>query len=308
MLWQIAFETAPEAAPALAEAIEPLCLAVGWFGADTDTVWRVQGVAADPTDRAAIHAACAARALALRARVPDIRVTVLPERDWARDSLASFRPVQVGRYRIKGTHVAERPRAGVTLTLDAGLAFGTGEHASTCGCLRALDRMARGRIPARVSVCCAPTGARTRRRPARVLDLGCGTGVLAMAAAATWKASWAIASDIDPDATTTVATNVRRNRLAGRVRVLRADGFAARALVGRGRFDLVLANILARPLIRLARPIGRALAEGGIAVLAGFVAADAAWVAAPYRTRGFRLVNRIERDGWTTLVMRKRKP
>lgn len=288
MLWQIAFEAAPEAAPALAEAIEPFCLAVGWFGADTDALWRVEGVAAEPLDRAGIHAACAARALALRARTPDIRLTVLPERDWARESLASFRPVRVGRYRIKGTHVAEAPRAGVTLTLDAGLAFGTGEHASTRGCLQALDRMARRRIFA------------------RVLDLGCGTGVLAMAAAATWKVARVIASDIDPDAIATVAANVRRNRLAGRIRVLKADGFATRALARPGRFDLVLANILARPLIRLARPIGRALAPGGIAVLAGFVAADAAWVAAPYRALGFRPVGRIESDGWTTLMLKKR--
>lgn len=288
MLWRIAFATEPEAAPALAEAIEPYCLAVGWFGSERDSAWRVEGVAAEPLDRAQLHAATAAAACALRVRPPDLHVAPLPERDWVRESLASFRPVQVGRYRIRGSHVVERFHPGVTLTLDAGLAFGTGEHASTRGCLRALDRLARA------------------RRFARVLDLGCGTGVLAMAAAATWKAARVTASDIDPDAIATTAVNARRNRLASRIAAVAADGLAARTLARPGGFDLVLANILARPLIRLARPVARALAPGGIAVLSGFVAADAAWVAASYRARGFLLVGQADEEGWTTLVLRRK--
>ncbi len=289
MLLRIAFASESAAAPALAEAIEPFCLSVGWFGSEHDAIWRVEGLAAEPFDRAGLHAATAARARALRVRAPDIHVTPLPDRDWVRDNLTSFRPVQAGRYRIKGTHVVERPRAGIGLTLDAGLAFGTGEHPSTLGCLLALDRLAHAR----------------RRRVARVLDLGCGSGVLAMAAAATWKTARVTASDIDPDAVATAAANARRNRLARRIATVRADGLSARAVMRLGGFDLVLANILARPLIRLARPIARALAPGGIAILAGFIAGDAAWVAAPYRARGFRLVGRVDREGWTTLVFRK---
>jgi ribosomal protein L11 methyltransferase len=290
MLLRIAFAAGPESAPALAEAIEPMCFSVGWFGSEHDTIWRVEGLAAEPLDRAGLDAALAARARALRVRSPEVHVTPLPDRDWVRENLASFRPVQAGRYRIKGTHVAEHPCAGIGLTLDAGLAFGTGEHPSTRGCLLALDRLARA-----------------RRRIARVLDLGCGSGVLAMAAAATWKRARVTASDIDPDAVATAATNARRNRLAPRIATVAADGFAARALIRRGGFDLVLANILARPLIRLARPLGRALATGGIAILAGFIAADAAWVAAPYRAQGLRLVERADREGWTTLTFEKRK-
>jgi ribosomal protein L11 methyltransferase len=329
MLLRIAFAAGAESALALAEAIEPLCFSIGWFGSERDAVWRVEGLAAEPLDRAGLDAAIAARAGALRIRPPEIHITPLPDRDWVRDNLASFRPVQVGRYRIRGTHVAEHPRAGVVLTLDAGLAFGTGEHPSTRGCLLALDRLARGRIPARFQICAptgargpagrranqkiparvsihsAPIGARARRRIARVLDLGCGSGVLAMAAAATWKAARVTASDIDPDAVATAAANARRNRLAPRIAAIAADGLAARAFIRRGGFDLVLANILARPLIRLARPLGRALAPGGIAILAGFIAADAAWVAAPYRARGLRLVERADREGWTTLILKR---
>ena len=289
MLWKIAFAAGPKTAPALAEAIEPYCLAVGCFGAEDDSTWRVEGIAAEPLDRARVHAATAAVACVLRIRPPDLHMAPLLERDWVRETLASFRPVQAGRYRIKGSHIGERIHPGVTLTLDAGLAFGTGEHSSTQGCLWALDRLARA------------------RRFTRVLDLGCGTGVLAMAAAATWKAARVTASDIDPVAVATARDNFRGNRLGQRIRALLADGFVGRALLRRGGVDLVLANILARPLIRLARPIRRALAPGGIAVLSGFVAADAAWVGAPYRALGFRRVGRVDREGWTTLVLKQRK-
>jgi ribosomal protein L11 methyltransferase len=293
MLWRISFEAEPEAAPALAEAIESFCLAVGWQGSERDPLWRVDGLAADPLDRTAIHAATAAGAYALRTRTPEIRITPLPERNWVLDNLASFRPIQAGRFRLQGTHHAGQKPSRFALTLDAGLAFGTGEHASTRGCLLALDRLARA-----------------GRRFARVLDLGCGTAVLAMAAAAAWPSARVTASDIDPDAIATATLNVRRNRLAGRIRVVRADGFARRALARSqltrpGGFDLVIANILARPLIRLARPLARALAPGGIAVLAGFVAEDAAWVAAPYRARRFHRAARFDAAGWTTLLLEK---
>ena len=287
MLWKIAFTVRSEMAPAFAEAIEPYCMTVGCFGAEDDSTWRIEAIATEPLDRAEIHAATAAVACVLRIRPPDLHIAPLPERDWVRESLASFLPVQAGRYRIKGSHVAKRNFTGVTLTLDAGLAFGTGEHASTQGCLLALDRLARA------------------RRFARVLDLGCGTGVLAMAAAATWKSARVTASDIDPVAVTTARDNIRGNRLGRRVEALLADGFAGRALRCRGEFDLVLANILARPLIRLARPIRQTLVPGGIAVLSGFVAADAGWVGAPYRALGFRRVGRIDREGWTTLVLKR---
>ena len=143
------------------------------------------------------------------------------------------------------------------------------------------------------------------RRFASLLDLGCGTGVLALAAAATWPQARVVASDIDPEATAAARDNARRNRLNRRVAVVTADGLTRPDLRRRQPFDLALANILARPLIRLARPLSRAIAPGGMLVLSGVIASDAAWVAAPYRAQGFRLARRLEINGWATLMLRK---
>lgn len=288
-LWQIVFPVTPATAERFATAIEPFCRTVGWFEDERSDGWRVEGIVAAPFDPAPFHAATGACALGLGVHPPAVRFAALPVRDWVRDTLASFRPIRAGRYRVQGSHVAETGRdgAGIALTIDAGLAFGTGEHATTQGCLRALDALAR------------------RRRFRSVLDLGCGTGVLALAAAATWPQARVTASDIDPEAVTAAHANARRNRLGGRVSIVLADGLAQRRLSRRAPFDLALANILARPLIRLARSLSLAVAPGGILVLSGVIAADAAWVMAPYRAQGFRLARRFDVNGWATLVMRK---
>ncbi len=291
-LWQIVFPVTSATAERFATAVEPLCRTVGWFGNEHSDDWRVEGIVAAPFDPAPFHAATGACALGLGVRPPAVRFAPLPVRDWVRDTLASFRPIRAGRYRVQGSHVADsaetgRDGAGIALTIDAGLAFGTGEHATTQGCLRALDALAR------------------RRRFRSVLDLGCGTGILALAAAATWPRARVTASDIDPEAVTAAQANARRNRLGGRVSIVLADGLSQRQLSRRAPFDLALANILARPLIRLARSLSRAVAPGGILVLSGVIAADAAWVMAPYRAQGFRLARRLDVNGWATLVMRK---
>lgn len=292
-LWQIVFPVTPATAERFAVAIEPLCRTVGWFGDERSDDWRVEGIVAAPFDPAPFHARTGACALGLGIRPPAVRFAPLPARDWVRDTPASFRPIRAGRYRVQGSHVGAAGNepglkgAGIALTIDAGLAFGTGEHATTRGCLRALDALAR------------------RRRFRSVLDLGCGTGVLALAAAATWPGARVTASDIDPEAVATARVNAGRNRLAGRVSIVLADGLAQPRLQRRAPFDLALANILARPLIRLARPLARAVAPGGVLVLSGVIAADAAWVMAPYRAQGFRLARRFDVDGWATLVLKK---
>jgi ribosomal protein L11 methyltransferase len=174
----------------------------------------------------------------------------------------------------------------VPIELDAGLAFGSGEHATTQGCLLELDRLA------------------GRRRFRRVLDLGCGSGILAIAAAKLGAAR-VIAADNDPLAVAVARENATRNRVGHRIRCLTSAGYRNPLLRTFGPYDLILANILADPLCALARECARHLAPGGIAVLSGLLDRQAARVIAPHRQARLRLRHEITIGIWTTLVMSK---
>jgi ribosomal protein L11 methyltransferase len=213
-------------------------------------------------------------------------VEALPAVDWAARLQKDFPPRRIGRFYVHGSHVRKgAPRGCHAIRIDAGGAFGTGEHESTEGCLVALDRLA------------------SRRRglkEARVLDMGCGSGILAIAAGKLGASVLAV--DRDASAVAVARENVRLNGVAARVRLARADGY--RGIGAReGRFDLVFANILARPVIRMAPALARRLAPGGRAVLAGFLDRDGPRVAEAHRAVGLTVIGRIRCRGWTTLVV-----
>ncbi len=179
---------------------------------------------------------------------------------------------------------ARAPPGSIPLEIDAATAFGTGEHPSTRGVLLALDGLAR------------------RRRFRRPLDIGTGTGVLAIAAAKRLHRA-VLASDIDCAAARVAAHHVGRNGLRGQVRVICAPGYRARA-VRRSRYDLILSNILARPLSLMARDLAHALAPGGVAVLSGLLRRQERMVLAAHRMQGLALARRIAIEGWSTLILR----
>lgn len=215
---------------------------------------------------------------------PQLRIEEVPDANWVALSQAALPPVEAARFIVHGSH--DRAKVGHrigAIEIDAGEAFGTAHHASTFGCLVAIDRLAR------------------QRAFARVLDLGCGSAVLAIAAARALPRASVIAGDIDPVAVAVARGNIRRNRLEPRIRVVASVGLSHPALRSR-RFDLIIANILADPLIHLVPQMQRSLASGGIVVLAGILATEADAVGAAYRAAGMPLVSRHERDGWTTLV------
>ncbi len=221
---------------------------------------------------------------------PETRVEVdaVPDENWVAISQAALPPVEAGRITVHGSH--DRARVGLrqfAIEIDAGEAFGTAHHSTTEGCLIALDRLARVR-PSR-----------------RVADIGCGSGVLAIAAARLNPNARFIASDFDPVAAGVAHGNVRANRAGSRISVIAASGLDHPALRGARRFDLVIANILARPLIVLASSIGRALAPDGIVVLSGLLTEQAREVLGTYLARGFILERRIVLSGWTTLVLKR---
>ncbi|HLB81034.1 MAG TPA: 50S ribosomal protein L11 methyltransferase, partial [Dongiaceae bacterium] len=242
---------------AVEAALAPFAAALSSF--EVADGWTVEALSEAEPDRAAVAAALAGLGARLgeasgRARGA-ARATVarLPHRDWVAVSQRGLKPVRAGRFYVHGSHVGGPPPRGcIALEIDPGLAFGTGHHESTRGCLLALDRLAR------------------TRRIARPLDLGCGSGILALAMARLWRAP-VLAVDGDARAVTVTRENARANGVADLVRAVKGSGYAAAAVRRRGPFDLIVANILAKPLCRLAPGTARHLAAGGVAVLSGLL-------------------------------------
>jgi ribosomal protein L11 methyltransferase len=222
------------------------------------------------------------------ARLGHASLEKVPEQNWVALSQASLPPVAAGRFVVHGSHDGARfAMRRLAVEIEAGEAFGSGHNATTALCLEALDALAR------------------RRPPRRVLDLGCGSGVLAIAAARAVPAARVLATDSDPVAVTIARGNARLNRVGTHVRMLEAAGLAHPALRRGAPFDLVLANILPGPLIALAPALRGAMEPGGVAVLSGILDRQEREVSATWRAHGFRLMRRLQRAGWTALVLVK---
>lgn len=205
--------------------------------------------------------------------------------DWVAQSLAGLEPVDAGRFLVYGSHDRDKVPADRTgIQVEAALAFGTGHHGTTRGCLLAFDRLLQ------------------ERRPHRVLDLGTGTGVLAIAAAKELRQD-ILASDIDPVSVDIARENAVLNHVAPLVRVVEADGLGHPAIAGGAPYDLVFANILAGPLITLAPDIARVMAPGGTVILSGLLADQEAMVSDAYRAQGMTVVERTPLDAWMTLTL-----
>jgi ribosomal protein L11 methyltransferase len=280
------FVTVPAlAVPAYEAALAEACVAVGMFIADEEAgTWRVEGVKA-VGDSPELMAGLAMAELASGVSAELHREDTDAE-GWLARVYEGFPEQLIGRrFAVRGTHVGEKPQPGrFTLLLDAGLAFGSGEHGSTRGCLRALERVA-------------------YRRPARILDMGCGSGILAMGAASLLKRR-VLAVDIDPWSVRVSKQNARLNGLTASMDCRLGNGWSAAAVQGR-QFDLVFANILARPLCLMAKHLAAHLAPGGTAILAGLLDTQVRAVLAAHRRQGLRLEFLLGEGNWRTLVLRK---
>jgi ribosomal protein L11 methyltransferase len=250
--------------------------------------WRVEihfRAAPDEKIIRTLTAAAAGDAAAKALRFERVAAT-----DWVRESLAGLAPVTAGRFIVHGAHDRARiPFNRIGIEIEAALAFGTGHHGTTRGCLLALDR-----------ICKSRSGGTARR----ILDLGTGSGVLAIAAARALRQR-VLATDVDGSAVHAARANAGFNHAGSFVEVIKADGVTAREIRGRAPYDLVFANILLRPLQRLATPLIRLTAPSGRVVLSGLLASQANAAIAAYR--GLALERRIDLDGWTTLVLVRRQ-
>ncbi len=230
----------------------------------------------------------AAQLLGLLKGTGALRVVAEPlaDADWLAMALSGLPPVRAGRFFVYGAHDAGRvPPNALALRIEAGAAFGTGHHGTTLGCLMTFDALLKA------------------RRFGRVLDVGAGTGVLAIAAARTGSRT-VIGTDLDPASVRIAAENAALNRAD--VRFVRANGLAHAAVAAGAPYDLVFANILARPLIALATPISRAVRPGGVVILSGLLRSQARAVLSAYLGRGLRFERRYLRDAWATLLLRRR--
>ena len=229
-----------------------------------------------------------AEGIAARLREHDglsVMVEKLADADWLAMSLSGLPPVEAGRFFVYGAHDQGRvPPNRVNLKIDAGAAFGTGHHGTTVGCLMAFDELLK------------------RERFERVLDVGCGTGVLAIAAAKTGSRV-AVGTDIDAPSVRIANENAKLNRADARF--VHASGLNDRKVRDHGPYDLVFANILAPPLVSLSQDIKEALSLGGVAILSGLLRTQERRVTAAYLSRGFVLERRIHRDAWSALVLRR---
>jgi len=272
------------------QALGSVCITVGFFLDEATGTWRVEGVREAAADSQSLIAALAVAAAVSGVDAPLRRADTQAE-GWLARTREAFPPQHVGRrFTVRGTHLPATSAPGrIVLALDAGLAFGSGEHGSTRGCLLALEALA-------------------RHRPARVLDLGTGSGILAIAAARLWRATPVLATDIDPWSVRVARENAAANGVAARVRVRLARGWRQRVVQAGAPYDLVLANILARPLCAMASDLAAGLAPGGHAVLSGLLTSQVRMVLAAHQRQGLVLQRVLTQPPWATLILHKPSP
>ena len=278
--------TGRDPAEALGEAMERLTPephGVGVFEIeDGSGLWEIGGYFTEKPDVAGLAL------LAASFGAKPFAISELPETDWVAKVQRELAPVEAGRFFVYGSHDADRvPEGRIALLIEAAMAFGTGHHGTTLGCLRALDRL-------------VDAG----EAPRSVLDLGCGTAVLAMAAARVWPIT-PLASDIDQVAVEVARANVLANQLEGRVKCVEAAGLGHPSLQAAAPYDLVFANILKGPLIELAPSIAAAMAPGGALILSGILNEQADEISEIYIALGYNLVGHEEIVDWSTLTLRR---
>lgn len=290
-IWRLRLTVAPEAVPLFEEVFERFAEAVTMFMddrsgmSDGDCDWHLEGFSRTPPERAEIVSSLAAVAAANGVELPALSIERMPNVDWVLENLRDFPPIDAGRFFVRGTHWQGRAPVGrIELKVDAGTAFGSGEHATTRGCLLSLSRLAK------------------KRRFANPLDLGSGSGILAIGMAKLWSCD-VLATDIDPSAVKVARGNARLNGEAARLTAVVSDGYRNPELKRRQPFDLIVANILAKPLMRFAPSLAAHLAPDGVAVLSGLLEWQERMVMGTHERQGLRLKHRIVVDGWATLTI-----
>lgn len=305
-LWKLSFTVPYEATETFSDMLEaaiwPEVLAVStteaepgssplvktaseWNEVEAHGLWRVEALYAEEPEEEAVRELIARAEAEAGAKAEGIRIEPMPDEDWVTRSLEGLEPVRAGRFFVYGSHDAEKVPAGaIPLLVDAGQAFGTGHHETTAGCLEYVSELVRPGVPL------------------NVLDIGTGTGVLAIAVAKLARVN-VLASDIDPVAVEVTKANAKANGVGPFVTALTAKGFEHTGLRARAPYDLIIANILARPLVSLAPAFRAHLRPGGTLILSGTLRTQENMVAGAMHMQGLKLVSRKPKGDWVTLRM-----
>lgn len=297
--WRIGLTLPEHALGALEAALEEQAAAIsstlvedgGESDESSDCLWRLTAYCADAAQGRSLVALATEASAALGLVPLEIDSEAVPDEDWAAAYARNATLLFAGRFVVHGDHL-HPPPGRIAIRINAGNAFGSGRHGSTRGCLLALDRIA------------------NQRRVTRALDLGTGSGVLAVAIAKSWDGGGmgsadVLAADIDPVAVTASRLAAEANGVATRVRARLSDGFAGDEIFGSAPYDLIAANILADPLRRMAPAMAEHLAPKGLAILSGLLGRQEEDVVEDYRRAGLRLSDRIRLGDWSTLLLIK---
>lgn len=283
--WCLSFPVDAEALPLFETIFEVLEGAMVTGAPDSVGAMTLEIYVADRPSDARIEELLATASELAGVSPPAYEIAQLPDVDWVAESQKALPPISAGRFFVYGSHVSERPPVGsIPLLVEANVAFGTGRHESTYGCLLALTQLAQS------------------HRFRNALDMGCGSGILAMAMAHLWHCP-VLAVDNDADSVRVAGENARENRVADWIEPHCGDGYKSHLVGRRGPFDLIAANILAEPLCAMATDLRRNLAPGGYVILAGLLTRQQRQVVARHRGQGLRLVKRLHFGEWTTLVL-----
>ena len=274
--------------PLFLDAVEPFADAVNAFETAYDSgTWTITAILKEDVDRTQLAQTIALAASAANIAEPELTFAPVEDVDYVSAVQNNFPPFRIGKFFLHGSHYTLRPGNGpIRLLVDAGTAFGSGEHPTTQGCLAAMQDIAR----------------HTRIQTA--IDIGCGSGILSLAAAKLWRAK-IIAVDIDPEAARVTRANARLNGVQGLIRAGHGNGYRAPILARTSPADLIVCNIVANPLKRMAPALARNLKQGGYAILSGLLDHQLPGVLAAHRAQGLALVKRYPIGEWRTLLLRR---
>jgi ribosomal protein L11 methyltransferase len=289
MFWKVFFYCDPIHAANLGSMLEGHVPAVSWFETKDPALWMVEFIFEEKPDHEKFAHLLSCACSALNIATPSFMVEKLPDTDWLEATWRSFPPQQIGRYYVYGSHISPTPPEGsIPLQINAATAFGSGEHETTTACLLTLDDLAKN--------------GRLFQKP---LDMGCGSGILAIAIAKTWSVS-VIAADNDPESVRVTTHNSALNDCDSLLKACVSEGFENKEICAASPYDLIVANILATPLIKMAASISNALAPGGAVILSGLLTRHQEDVVKAYKTAGLRLVSHKTLNDWEALLLEKK--